>query len=158
MDGPERRLSRPRRPTRLSAPTQSAGSPRPRLTRLVPRPCRAARSLATIMPVEPSSLAYSIGALTADATNKSVEDALSGALRAVVVLLAADGAGLMLVDSTGERPVGARGTDERSQRAEAVQEQLGPGAVPAGVCQPPPGGDLGRGGGSVVDAGPGGAA
>jgi hypothetical protein len=43
------------------------------------------------MPVEPSSLAYSIGALTADATNKSVsvEDALSGALRAVVVLLAA---------------------------------------------------------------------
>jgi hypothetical protein len=112
------------------------------------------------MPVEPSSLAYSIGALTADAANKSVsvEDALSGALQAAVVLLAADGAGLMLVDSTGERLVGARGADERFQRAEAVQEQLGPGAVPAGVCQPPPGGDLGRGGGSALDAGPGGAA
>jgi GAF domain-containing protein len=81
------------------------------------------------MPVEPSSLAYSIGALTADATNKSVsfEDALSRALQAAVVLLAADGAGLMLVDSTGERLVGARGTDERSQLAERVQEQLGQG-------------------------------
>ena len=79
------------------------------------------------MPVEPSSLAHSIGALTADAANKSVEDTLSGALQAAVVLLAADGAGLMLVDSTGERLVGARGTDERSQLAEEVQEQLGQG-------------------------------
>jgi len=79
------------------------------------------------MAVEPSSLVSSIGTLSADAADKSVEDALSGALQAVVVLLAADGAGLMLVDSTGERLVGAGGADERCQRAEAVQEQLGQG-------------------------------
>jgi GAF domain-containing protein len=79
------------------------------------------------MPVDPSSLVRSIGALTADAANRSVEDALSGALQAAVVLLAADGAGLMLVDSTGERLVGAGGADQRSQLAEDVQEQLGQG-------------------------------
>ena len=90
------------------------------------------------MPIDPTDLAKSIGALGSLDPGRGLAPTLQQIADSAKQLFAADGAGLMLIDAEGQLRW-ASASDQTAQTVEDGQERLAQGAVCGGVQPAPPG-------------------